>query len=225
VATCFITCYGDLILAEYTQPFNENDITYFRSLYIPVVATLGFFPLHITADAAFDAWYVYQTCVHRGGMAAIALNQHGHPVYRRDPDGVPCCPMGLRMQPTYQFQHTNGYRAQRYRCPLLFPEPTGQSCEHEQFAKGKGCVKDINIEKGGLMRALLDRTSPLYHGIYNQRTACERINSQAQALGIERPKVRNGRSVAHLNTLIYIVINVRALAKAKSINRGLLQMN
>jgi hypothetical protein len=132
VATCFIPGYGDLILAEYTQPFNENDITYFRSLYIQVVATLGFFPLHITADAAFDAWYVYQTCVHRGGMAAIALNQHGHPVYRRDPDGVPCCPMGLRMQPTYQFQHTNGYRAQRYRCPLLFPESTGQTCEHEQ---------------------------------------------------------------------------------------------
>jgi hypothetical protein len=47
------------------------------------------------------------------------------------------------------------------------------------------------------MRALLDRDGPLYHAVYNQRTACERINSQAQALGIERPKVRN------INTLIY----------------------
>jgi len=72
---------------------------------------------------------------------------------------------------------------------------------------------------------LLDRDGPLYHAIYHQRTACERINSQAQALGIERPKVRNGRSVAHLNTLIYVIINVRALAKAKSINSGLLLMN
>ncbi len=35
-------------------------------------------------------------------------------------------------------------------------------------------------------------------------------------LGIERPKVRNRQSVAHLNTLIYIVINVRALSRAKS---------
>ncbi len=74
------------------------------------------------------------------------------------------------------------------------------------------------------MRALLDRESPLYHAIYNQRTACERINSQAQALGIERPKVRNGRSVAHLNTFIYLIINVRALQRAQSINRGLLQI-
>jgi len=74
------------------------------------------------------------------------------------------------------------------------------------------------------MRVTLNRDGPLYHGIYNQRTAAERINSQAQALGIERPKVRNGRSVAHLNTLIYLIINVRALAKAKSINAGLLQI-
>jgi hypothetical protein len=74
------------------------------------------------------------------------------------------------MHPTYQFRHTNGYRAQRFRCPLLFPTRTGQTCEHVQFLKGKGCVKDPNWEKGGLMRALLDRNSPLYHVIYSQRT-------------------------------------------------------
>ena len=75
------------------------------------------------------------------------------------------------------------------------------------------------------MRALLDRDSPLYHAVYAQRTSCERINSQAQALGIERPKVRNICSVRNLNTLIYLLINARALVKAKSINKGLLQMN
>jgi hypothetical protein len=47
------------------------------------------------------------------------------------------------MQPTYQFEHTRGYRAQRFRCPLLFPTKTGATCEHEQFKKGKGCVKDV----------------------------------------------------------------------------------
>ncbi len=126
------------------------------------------------------------------------------------------------MHPTYQFQHTNGFRAQRFRCPLLFPTRTGQTCAHAQFAKGKGCVKDPNWEKGGLMRVLLDRSGPLYHAVYTQRTACERINSQAQALGIERPKVRNGRSVANLNTLIYLIVNVRALERVKFINKRLL---
>lgn len=71
---------------------------------------------------------------------------------------------------------------------------------------------------------MLDRTSPLYHAVYTQRTACECINSHAKELGIERPRVRNGRSVANLNTLIYLVVNVRALVRAKSINQGLLRL-
>jgi hypothetical protein len=80
-------------------------------------------------------------------------------------------------------------------------------------------------QQGHSERIGAHRDGPLYHVVYNQRTACERINSQAQALGIERPKVRNIRSVRNLNTLIYLVMNARALAKAQSINRGLLQIN
>jgi hypothetical protein len=214
--------YGDVVLADFTQPFNENDVTYFVPLYIQTVAMLSAFPLHITADAAFDTWYAYQTCARRSGIAAIPLNQHAHPVFVRDADGTPRCPIGLRMHPTYQFRHTNGYHAQRYRCPLLYPAPTGQTCNHEQFRKEKGCVKDINIEAGGLMRVALDRESPLYKGIYNQRTSCERINSQAKDLGIERPKARNIRSVSTLNTLIYLTINIKALGRAQEINASLL---
>src|SRR6266566_32658 len=214
--------YGDVVLADYTLPFNEGDVTYFTPLYIQTVVMLIAFPTHIAADAAYDAWYVYQTCAPRGGIAAVPLNQHDHPLYERDPDGTPLCPIGLRMHPTYQFRHTYGYRAQRYRCPLLFPEPTGQTCDHEQFRKEKGCVKDINLEAGGLMRVTLDRESPLYHVIYKQRTSCERINSQAKELGIERPKARNLRSIRTLNTLIYLTINIKALQRAQEINASLL---
>jgi hypothetical protein len=222
VAAATTPDYGDVVLAEDTLPFNENDVLHFVPLSIQTVAILTAFPLHISADAAFDAWYVYQGCACRGGMAAIPKNQHAHPVFVRDADGTPRCPAGLRMHPTYQFQHTNGYRAQRYRCPLLYPARTGQSCDHEQFAKGKGCVKDINIEAGGLMRVTLDRDSPLYKAVYQQRTACERINSQAKDFGIERPKARNIRSVRRLNTLIYISINAKALGRARAINASLL---
>jgi len=87
-----------------------------------------------------------------------------------------------------------------------------------------GCVKDVNWEKGGQMRVTLDRDHPIYKAIYDQRTCCERINSQAKELGIERPRVHNGHSVANLNTLIYLVINVRALQRAKSINKAILQI-
>ena len=75
------------------------------------------------------------------------------------------------------------------------------------------------------MRVTLDRERPLYHAIYRQRTSCERINSQAKELGIERPKVRNCLSVANLNTLTYLIINARALLRATSINTALLQIN
>lgn len=215
--------YGDVVLAEYTQPFNENDITYFRPLYQQAVVALNRFPTHITADAAFDAWYVYEAAARHGGIAAVPLRKHSDT--RRDSDAVPRCEIGLRMHPTIQFDHTYGYRAQRFRCPLLFPKPNGASCVHAQFLKGKGCIKDLNWELGGKMRVTLDRESSLYKKIYNQRTSAERINSQAKAFGIEHPKVRNIYSVKNLNTLTYLVINVRALAKAKSINGGVQQIN
>jgi hypothetical protein len=162
---------------------------------------LGFFPTHLSADAAFDAWYVYEVMAHRQGMAAIPLNQHGHPQSHRAPDGVPLCEKGWRMHPTFQFSHTYGYCSQRFRCPLLFPEPTGKTCDHAQFGKGKGCVKDLNWELGGQMRVTLDRDGPLYHAVYDQRTSTERINSQSKALGIKRPKVRTIDSIRNLNTL------------------------
>jgi hypothetical protein len=222
VAAATTPDYGDIVLAEYTLPFNEGDVTYFRPLYQQTVVSLSQFPTHITADAAYDAWYVYDAVARRGGIAAVPLNARTKTTF--EPDGTPLCPKGLRMYPTFHYAHTNGYRALRYRCPLLLPHATGQTCDHEQFLKGKGCQKEINDEAGGRARVLMDRSSPLYHAVYIQRTSCERINSQAKELGIERPRVHNGCSVANLNTLIYLVINVRALQRAKSINRGLLQI-
>jgi hypothetical protein len=225
VTAATIGGYGDVVLAEYTRPFNEGDITYYLPLYCQAVSNLGFFPKNVTADAAYDAWYVYQTCAFHGGIAAVPLNEHGHKNVRYDKDGVPICEKGLRMHPTIQFNHTNGYRAQRFVCPLLYPQVTGETCDHEQFKKGKGCRKDPNWEAGGIMRVTLNRSGPLYKTVYRQRTSAERINSQAKELGIERPKVRNIHSVRNLNTLTYLIINVRALQRAISINKGLLPMS
>jgi len=220
VAAATTPDYGDVVLAEYTQPFNENDVTYFRPLYRQAAHALHHFPTHVAADAAYDAWYVYDAPASHGGIAAVPLNARSKTVF--DPDGVPRCEQGLRMVPRFFFQHSNGYRAQRFGCPLIFPTPTGQPCPKLVSNHGLGCHKDPNWEAGGRLRVMLDCTSPLYHAVYTQRTACERINSQAKELGIERPRVRNGRSVANLNTLIYLVVNVRALEPARSLNEGLL---
>jgi len=59
------------------------------------------------------------------------------------------------------------------------------------------------------------RTEAIYKQIYKQRTATERINAQAKELGIERPKLRNGHAIANQNTLIYVLINLRALHRLR----------
>lgn len=217
IASATADRYGDVVLAELTQTFNENDATYFAPLYEQVRATLGHRPTNITADAAFDAWRIYDTCVATGGIPAIPLNLRGHPPVQRTPEGIPLCTKHLAMTPASSFIHEDGYRAQYFSCPLLHPSRTALTCSHPRFATG-GCLHKINLEEGGKLRVALDRTTPAFHAIYDQRTSAERINSQATALGIERPKVRNYRSIRHLNTLTYLVINARALRRARNIN-------
>src|SRR5581483_4767408 len=121
IATCTNPIYGDVVLAEYTQPFNEGDITYFTSLYIRTVVTLEGFPTHITADAAFDAWYTYQTMVHRGGIAAIPLKEHSKTPFPRLPDGTPRCPIGADIASDQAIQPY--LRLSRSTVPMPFALP------------------------------------------------------------------------------------------------------
>ena len=108
------------------------------------------------------------------------------------------------------------HEAGRYACPLLFPQPTASACpvDHKNWAKG-GCLTSMPTATGARLRYQLDRHSDAYKQLYNQRTANERINSQAKALGIERPKLRNYQAIANRNTLIYILINLRALHRIR----------
>jgi hypothetical protein len=68
---------------------------------------------------------------------------------------------------------------------------------------------------GARLRYTLDRDGEAYKNLYRQRTAEERINSQAKALGIERPNICNGQAIANLNKLIYLLINLRLLQRLR----------
>ena len=74
------------------------------------------------------------------------------------------------------------------------------------------------------MRHELDRDSAEYKQLYKQRTAVERINAQALELGIERPKLRNQRSIANQNTLIYVLINLRGVQRVQERKAALAQL-
>lgn len=66
-----------------------------------------------------------------------------------------------------------------------------------------------------LFKHPIDRDDDIYKNVYKQRMATECINSRAKELGIERPKIRNRQAIANQNTLIYVLINLRALHRVQ----------
>lgn len=209
--------WGEFVLAEMTQPFDQGELTYFFPLMHSVETRLGKRPRFAALDAAFDAFYVYEHFwsgdPKAPGFAAVPLRFNDMRSF--DPNGLPLCAAGLAMplKSTYlDRSHLIPHQCGRYACPLLFPNKSADACPvaHKNWLSG-GCLTTMATSIGARLRYQLDRTSEDYQRIYKQRTATERVNSQAVELGIEHPKLRNQRSIANQNTLIYIVINLRAL--------------
>jgi hypothetical protein len=212
--------WGEFVLAELTQPFNCGDTTYFFPLMADVERRLGFRPQFGAFDAAFDAFYVYEHFDQAGGFAAVPFSLKANSQRSFDAQGLPLCKAGLPMplkatfisRTTSLIEHEKG----SYVCPLYFPEPTGQTCpvDDPHWAQG-GCSTTLATSIGARIRHQLDRHSDAYQQVYKQRTATERVNSLATELGIERPKLRNGTAIANQNTLIYVLLNLRALQRVR----------
>lgn len=214
--------WGEFVLAEMTQTFDNGDATYFFPLMEQVERRLGFRPRYGALDAAFDAFYVYDffNDDNHDGFAAVPFSEKGIKTVRRlfDGTGLPLCAAGLAMP--LKFTYTDRttaiipYRRAKHVCPLHYPEPTGQPCpiQHKKWAKG-GCSTHLAATLGSRIRHQLDREGEKYKTVYAQRTAVERIFSQAKALGMERPKLRNQKSIANQNTLTYLLINLRTMRR------------
>lgn len=227
VVVCKVPGWGEVVLAELTQTFDKPDVSYFFPLLASTEKRLGFRPRFATFDAAFDAWYVY-AYFHReddpAAFAAVPFSEKGG--YKDkgrlfDLAGLPFCAADLPMPLQYVFtdrtscilEHERG----KYVCPLRYPQPSVSACpvNHKNWKK-QGCTVMMPTSIGARLRYSLDRDSPIYKEIYKQRTATERINSQAKALGIERPHIRNAKAIANLNTLIYVLINLRLFQRIRS---------
>jgi hypothetical protein len=211
--------WGEFVLADFTQTFDKGDATYFFPLMSQSEANLGRKPKSGALDKAYDAFYVYEYFHQAGGFAAVPWSdrQDHHKTFSAE--GLPLCaaglPMPLRSKVNKQSHCLVPHEVGRFACPLLFPEKTGAVCpiDHKNWqrsGKDQGCLTTLPTSIGNRIRHQLDRTSAEYKRLFTQRTATERINSQAKELGIERPKLRNYRSIAHQNTLIYVLINLRA---------------
>jgi hypothetical protein len=211
----------EVVLAERTRPFNESDPSYFHPLMAQVEERLGRRPRFGAWDAAFDAHYVYAYFHDAGGFAAVPKTNNPRQGQRTfADDGTPQCAAGLAMTLQFTYASRSGlveHQKERFRCPLLYPVPTGQPCpvDDPHFAD-KGCRTDIAQGPGSRIRWQLDRDSEAYRELYASRTMVERINSQAEALNILHPKLRRGRAIANQNTLTYVLINLRALARIRA---------
>lgn len=211
--------WGEFVLAEWTQTFERPDVSYFYPLLEQTEARLGFRPRFGAFDAAFDAYYVYEE-FHRpdeswqSGFAAVPLTKRSKTPRTFDEQGIPLCDAGLSMICQYTFTcRTTLYEHERahYVCPL---KPACDTCpiQHKKASKG-GCTLRLPTSPGARLRHQIDRESKLYKDIYKQRSATERINAQAVSLGIERPRLRNRAAITNQNSLIYVLINLRALQR------------
>ena len=157
-----------------------------------VERALGRAPRFGALDAAFDSFYVYEYFAKADGFAAVPLVAHGgHGKRSFSEDGLPLCAAGLPMPlgSTYECRTTLVVHERgRYRCPLRYPEQTTEACpvDHKNWAK-KGCTTTMATSAGARIRYEIDRDSPEYKNVYRQRTATERVNSQAVDYRIERP--------------------------------------
>lgn len=221
IAVTKVPDWGEFVLAEMTQTFDKSDVSYFFPLMDQVERRLGYAPPNGTADAAFDAFYVYEYFHRAGGMAAVPAVMRGKANHSGfDENGQLLCAAGLPMFLKGTFTNRSTlveHIRQRWYCPLLHPQPGTDTCpiNHARW-RHDGCKSTIPASIGAQLRHQIDRSSVQYQQIYRQRTAVERIFSQAVSLGIERPKLRNRHSIANWNTLIYVLINLRAAERIRA---------
>lgn len=212
--------WGEFVLAELTQTFDHPDVSYFKPLMDLVECRLGRKPSFGAFDAAFDAFYVYEYFDPQKGFAAVPFVERGGSDERQfAEDGSPKCAAGLPMHLRNKFWCKTTlipHERARYACPLLFPKKTADACPiHDEHWAKKGCVTTIAASIGARLRYQIDRSSQQFKDILKQRTATERVNSQAVDLGIERPKLRNAVSIANHNTFTYVLINLHALQRVR----------
>jgi hypothetical protein len=168
-------------------------------------------------DAAFDAFYVYEYFYNAQGFAAVPLVAKGKCKRRSFSEEDCLCARQVSL-----CRSSWSTRTERPICTNIsganMPVPcfslriaTRPAQSVARVGGRGGCTTTMTTSIGARLRYTLDRESADYKEIYKQRTATERINSQAKELGIERHILRNEQAITNLNSLIYMLINLRAL--------------
>ncbi|MFN8497133.1 MAG: hypothetical protein U0641_04695 [Anaerolineae bacterium] len=152
-------------------------------------------------DAAFDTFYVYDAFHNAGGFAAVpfvARAKHTHRTF--DAQGLPRCAARSRHAPEGDLRRAHQPRPPREGAlrPLCSSRPRRVRSVPAPISTGPTAAASPPwVRPSALASATLDRESDAFQAVYKQRTVDERINSQAKELGIERPYLRNERSITN----------------------------
>ena len=211
-----VDCISGLPLYEQTTPANIMDSTVAVDILAAADQTLSLHGCSFLADKGYDAKNIYNTVKSvYGGEAFIPLKKRRT---KRDslPAGNLICDAGLAMHKDGKTTD-NGRTRQKFCCPFRQSKRGICPCDHKNWSNGKknrGCVKYKTVPTD--YRLSIDRTCLSFKRTYALRTECERYNSRFKASGQERLWVRNGNSVANLNTLAHISALAVALAAVLS---------
>jgi hypothetical protein len=225
------TTSGPVFLYEDVFPANTADVTTALPTLKPLVLRWHFRMTKFLADAAYDAFEIYQFVYAKDtpeptrvpATAYIALNSRGHTRlnHRFSVQGNLLCDADLEMTNGGRwFDKQKGYHRQKFTCPLV-KQHTKQKCgscpiHHKAFHKN-GCYRYLNLDDQDQLRFKMHRDSQDYNTTFAQRTSVEQAFSAIkEPYDIERPKVRNLNSVKNIYTLAAILNNVRILQKATS---------
>ncbi len=218
----------EVCVAETTKPANSADVHFALPLLKAYRKHTQTFVRRFLADAAFDAWYVYQNVFGekddpQHGQAYIPINPRGHDPKPTQfgPHGGIIAPCGKEMKPESAWlDKTKGYPRRRDQCPYTQTQrqkgTVSCPCDHPQFHKKRGCTRTINLDDPQQLRFALNRDSKAFKQIFKERTTVERLFARANQAALEHPKVRDGHAVAQLNTLTYTLINLKAILKVRA---------
>jgi hypothetical protein len=225
------TEYGSAFLYEDVFTAKTADVKTALPTLKPLVELWGYRLKKFLADAAYDAFEIYQYVYAKDSpepkrtpaTAYIALNSRGHKRLNRQfsEHGNLICEANLEMTNGGRwFDKDKGYHRQKFTCPLV-KHPSKQKCgtcpiNHEKFQKN-GCYRYINLDDQEQLRFKVHRDSKEYKDTFKQRTCVEQAFSYIkEQYDIEMPKVRNLHSVKNTYTIAAILNNVHILQKATS---------
>ena len=208
-----VDCISGLPLYELTTPGNIADCAVAAEILAAADQTISLKECAFLADKGYDAKIIYNTVksVYEG-EAFIPLNPRGTKDLKALPAGNPVCAAGLAMHKDGKTTD-NGRTRQKYCCPFRRSKTGVCPCSHKNWNNGKknrGCTKYKTVPDD--YRLSIDRSCLYFKRTYALRTECERYNSRFKSTGQERLWVRNGASVANLNTLAHISALAVALA-------------